>query len=117
MRAASAALIALWADVVWNQRTDAGLSILDEAVVWEGAIGGANANGREEVLALLRQWDRPPRLTHLEAAERDDQVVVSSEGPDLLARRVSDGRPNNPADGADDVSGTAGRSPARWAGS
>jgi SnoaL-like protein len=79
------ALIGLWAEVVWGQRADAAARLVDEAVVWEQALGREAVHGRDAVVALLLEWDRPPRLTCLEATEHDRHVVLSSRGPDLHA--------------------------------
>jgi hypothetical protein len=76
-------LIRVWAEAVWNQRPEQAAPLLAEDVVWEGALPGTICRGRGEVLGLLRGWDRPPRLTRLEAFESGDCVCLFATGPEL----------------------------------
>jgi ketosteroid isomerase-like protein len=80
-----AALIALWADAIWNRDAAAARRRLDPEVVWKGAVPGHDASGREAVLALLLEWDKPPRLTDVDAREEGAHALVFSHGPDLHA--------------------------------
>jgi hypothetical protein len=66
-------------------------------------------------------WEELQDLLALNAHQFEQAVAAQAPRrplvPDLVARRVSDGRPDNPADGADDLSEPAVSSPAARAAS
>jgi hypothetical protein len=78
-----ASLISLWAQTVWDRGTGDSGGALEDDVVFENVPTGDVIQGRASVVALLREWDRPPRLTRLQAVEQGRHVLLLSEGPDL----------------------------------
>lgn len=78
-----ASLISLWAETVWERGTGDAEGALEEDVVFENVPTGDVIRGRASVVALLREWDRPPRLTRLQVIEQEHHVLLLSEGPDL----------------------------------
>ena len=89
-----ARVIQLWAEVVWNQRDRVSDLPVDREVVFENVPTQEVTRGRDDVLAILRGFDRPPRLTRVESFELGDRVFLFSEGPDLHAggRKGPEGR-------------------------
>lgn len=64
-----------------TQLTDA----LSEGVVWQGLLPELACRGRDEVTRVLgsARGGRLPRITHLEAQEAGDRVIITIEGPDF----------------------------------
>lgn len=80
-----AVLFTIWAEAVWNRHASAAAPALHEDVIFVNEPTGEQTRGRERVLDLLLSFDRPPRLTRVEAFERGDRAYLFSEGRDLHA--------------------------------
>ncbi|MGH9292730.1 MAG: phosphotransferase [Acidimicrobiales bacterium] len=58
---------------------------LAEDVVWQGVLPELVCHGRDEVCGVLgsARGGQPPRVTHMEAEEAGDRVIVTVDGPDF----------------------------------
>jgi hypothetical protein len=77
-----ALVLAAWNTIVQSGSTRDLAAILDEHVIWQGAMPDSVSRGRDEVVGVLA--DNPaPHLTRIEAREVGDQVLLTMEGPDF----------------------------------
>jgi hypothetical protein len=77
-----ALVLKAWNTVVQSGSTQDLAAILDERVVWQGALPDSVSRSRDEVLGVLA--DNPaPHLTRIEAREMGDRVFLTMEGPDF----------------------------------
>jgi ketosteroid isomerase-like protein len=81
-----AAVLGAFLEAHRSGRTDALTALLAEDVVWEGPVPGTRCNNRNEAMDILgRRFaaDHRLRITHLEAVEDGDRVVIAALGPDF----------------------------------
>src|SRR5579859_903669 len=89
-----ALVIGAWMDATRVGSMDPVIALMDPDVVWHGFLPGTVCTGKVEVADFLsRHQRRPPRVTRIEALERDETIVACLEGPDFLHPGTLEPRP------------------------
>ncbi|MGH8987684.1 MAG: hypothetical protein ACRDXC_03680 [Acidimicrobiales bacterium] len=80
-----ARVLAVWGEMSRSQTTAPLAEMLANDVVWQGVLPELSCHGRDEVCSVLgaARGGQVPRVTHMEAEEAGDRVVLTVEGPDF----------------------------------
>ena len=75
-------ILRAWNTIVQTGDTRDLGAILDDDVVWQGALPESVSRGRDAVLGVL-EGNEAPHLTHIELWENGDRVLLVMHGPDF----------------------------------
>jgi ketosteroid isomerase-like protein len=80
-----ARVLAVWGEMSHSQTMAPLVDAMAEDVVWQGLLPELVCHGRDAVRDVLgsARGGRLPTVTHMEAEEAGNQVVITVEGPDF----------------------------------